>query len=167
MKLIVNTSKNWGIGKENSLLFHFKQDMRFFRQHTVGNVVVMGRKTLDSFPGGKPLPDRVNIVLTRNPEFSRDDVIICHTVGELRAELKKYDSDRIYIIGGASVYREFLPFCDTAYVTRVDAVKDADTFMADLDESPDWEIIDKSEVLTEKEYKFQFVTYKNIRKQKD
>lgn len=161
MKIIVNVDKNWAIGKENELLFHFKQDMKFFREHTLGNVVVMGRKTLDSFPGGKPLPKRANIVLTRNSSFEREGVSVCHSINELLELLKKYESDNIYIIGGDSVYREFLPLCDTAYVTKVNSEKNgADAFMINLDESTDWEITDKSDTVVENDISFQFVTYK-------
>lgn len=163
MKLIVNAAKDWAIGKGNELLFHFKQDMQNFRAHTVGNVVVMGRKTLDSFPGGKPLPKRTNIVLTRNPGFEREGVIVCRSTEELKKELSKYDSDRIYIIGGESVYREFLPLCDTAIVTKTEAVREgADTWMINLDEAPDWEIAEESEPMEEKGCVFRFVTYKRV-----
>lgn len=160
MNLIVNTAENWGIGNRNDLLFHISGDMKFFRAKTIENVVVMGRKTLDSFPGGKPLPKRVNIVLTRNKDFSREGVIVCHSPEELMAELKKYEDDKIFIIGGDSVYRLMLPYCSTAFVTRVNASRDADTFMVNLDELPEWKIADESEVFEEKGFKYKFVTYK-------
>lgn len=162
MNLIVNTAADWGIGFGNELLFHLSGDMKFFKSKTIENVVVMGRKTLDSFPGGKPLPKRVNIVLTNNKDFSRDGVIVCRSLSELTEELKKYDSDRIFVIGGDSVYRLMLPFCDTAFVTKVDALKEADTFMVNLDELPDWEVSEESEIFEEKGFKYKFVTYKKI-----
>lgn len=160
MNLIVNTAKDWGIGNGNELLFHFSGDMKFFRSKTIENVVVMGRKTLDSFPGGKPLPKRINIVLTRNKDFSREGVIVCHSQDELNEELKKYEDDKIFIIGGDSVYKLMLPYCDTAFVTKVDASKDADTFMVNLDELPEWKIVDESESIEEKGIEYKYVTYK-------
>lgn len=161
MNLIVNAAQDWAIGKNNELLFHLKQDMQQqFRPHTLGNVVVMGRKTLDSFPDGKPLPKRTNIVLSRNPDFQRDGCIVCHSIAELDEELNKYDDDSIYIIGGDSIYRTMLDRCSKAFVTRVYASKDgADAFMINLDESSEWEITDESEMMTENGIDFKFVTY--------
>jgi dihydrofolate reductase len=159
MKLIVNVDRNWAIGKDNKLLFHISQDMKFFKSHTTGNIIVMGRKTLDSLPGGKPLPNRKNIVLSRNPEFKRDGVTVCADGGELALLLRDVAED-VYVIGGESLYRDLLPFCDTAYVTKVNAeAESADAFMTDLDKAPDWEISDESEELEEKGFKFKFVTY--------
>lgn len=161
MNLIVNVSENWAIGKGNDLLFHISADMKFFKSHTVNNIVVMGRKTLDSLPGGRALPNRTNIVLTRNESFERENVKVCHNGGELALLLRDCPQDSIYVIGGASLYKDLLPFCDTAYVTKVNAtVEDADAFMVNLDESPDWEIAEESELMEEKGYTFKFVTYK-------
>lgn len=165
MNLIVNVARNWAIGKDNELLFHLKRDMKEFRAHTVGNVVVMGRKTLDSFPGGKPLPNRTNIVLTHNSDFKRDGAVICCGIDELYKTLNEFDSQKIYVIGGDSVYRLLLPMCDTAYVTKTDAIKDdADTYMPNLDEDPEWEISDESENFEENGLSFKFITYKRIKK---
>lgn len=160
MNLIVNVSKDWGIGKDNNLLFHFSGDMNFFKSKTIENIIVMGRKTLDSFPGGKPLPKRVNIVLTKKQDFSREGVIVCHSYEELINELSKYDDDKIFVIGGDSVYRLMLPHCDTAFVTKVNASKEADAFMVNLDNLSDWNIVDESDLFEEKGFKYKFVTYK-------
>ncbi len=160
MNLIVNVDKNWAIGNEGGLLFHLSKDMKFFRSHTINNIIVMGRKTLESFPGSKPLPDRTNIVLSRRAGYAPEGVTVCNNGGELALFLRDVKED-IYVIGGESVYRELLPFCDTAYVTKVDAASDsADAFMVNLDESPDWRIGEESEELEEKGLKFRFVTYK-------
>ena len=162
MKLIVNADKNWAIGKGGKLLFHLSRDMKFFKEHTTNAIVVMGRKTLDSLPGGRPLPDRKNIVLSRDPRFSREGVTVVNNGGEL-AELLHGVSEDIYVIGGESLYRDLLPFCDTAYVTRVDAAADgADAYMVDLDKSDHWSIADESETFEEKGVKFKFVTYKRV-----
>lgn len=160
MNIIVNVAKNWAIGKDGGLLFHFSKDMRFFKEHTTGKIIIMGRKTLDSLPGGRPLPNRTNIVLSRNPAFSREGVTVCNNGIELASLLKDVTED-IYVIGGESLYRELLIFCDTAYVTKVEAaVENADAFMVNLDESPDWTVTEESEEFEEKGLKFRFVTYK-------
>ena len=154
MKLIVNVDKNWAIGKGGKLLFHLSRDMRFFKEHTTNAIVVMGRKTLDSLPGGRPLPNRKNIVLSRDPKFSREGVTVVNNGGEL-AELLHGVSEEIYVIGGESLYRDLLPFCDTAYVTKVDAAADAaDAYMVDLDKSDHWSIADESGTFEEKGVEF-------------
>ena len=159
MNLIVNVSENWAIGKGNSLLFHLSQDMKFFKAHTSGKTVVMGRKTLESLPGSKPLPNRTNIVLTRNADFHPDGVTVYNSIDDFLANAS--DSDDIYVIGGESLYRDLLPYCKRAYVTKVDATADdADAFMVNLDSHPDWEIEETGEELEEKGYTFRFVTYK-------
>lgn len=160
MKLIVNVDKNWAIGSSGKLLFHLSQDMSFFKEHTTGAIVVMGRKTLDSLPGGRPLPNRKNIVLSRDPRFSRDGVTVCSNGGELRELLHGVKED-VYVIGGESLYRDLLPFCDTAYVTKVDATaENADAYMVNLDKSRNWKVSDESGTFEEKGVKFRFVTYK-------
>ena len=120
MKAILAADKNWGIGYNNHLLVSIPSDMKFFRQTTTGKVVVMGRKTLESFPNGMPLKNRTNIVLTGNQNYQVKDAIVVHSEDELMEELKKYETDDIYVIGGESVYRMMLPYCDTAYVTKID-----------------------------------------------
>lgn len=159
MNLIVNVSENWAIGKGNSLLFHLSQDMKFFKSHTSGKTVVMGRKTLESLPGGKPLPNRKNIVLTRNNDYAPEGVTVYNSIEAFLAD--NADDDNIYVIGGESLYRDLLPYCERAFVTKVDAtVNDADAFMVNLDAHSDWEIEETSEDLEEKGYTFRFVTYK-------
>ena len=110
MNLIVNVDSNWAIGYRGKLLVSIPEDMKFFRSETTGKVVVLGRKTLDTFPGGQPLKNRTNIILTRNPNYQVKGAIICHSVEEVLEELKKYNSADVYIIGGDSIYKEFLPY---------------------------------------------------------
>ncbi|MBQ3772896.1 MAG: dihydrofolate reductase, partial [Pseudobutyrivibrio sp.] len=112
MNLIVAVDKNWAIGKDNKLLVSIPDDMKFFRETTTGKVVVMGRKTLESFPNSKPLPNRVNIVLTRDAKYEAKGAVVVHSKEELNEELKKYNSDDIYVIGGESIYRLMLDECD-------------------------------------------------------
>ena len=140
MNLIVNVDKNWAIGYGGKLLVSIPEDMKFFRSETTGKVVVLGRKTLATFPGGQPLKNRTNIILTRNPEFTAKGAVVCHSVEETLEELKKYPSEDVYIIGGDTIYRQFLPYCDTAHVTRMEHAYDADAWFPNLDEDPEWEL---------------------------
>lgn len=160
MKLIAAVDKNWGIGKDNSLLISIPEDMKFFRETTSGKVVVMGRKTLESFPGGRPLKNRVNIVLTKNTGYEKDGAVIVHGMEELNAELKKYDTDDIFVIGGGSIYEALLPMCDTAYITKIDKEFDADTFFPDLDKNEDWIIEEQGETFLSGDICYSFVRYR-------
>ena len=159
MKPILSADKNWVIGYQNRLLARIPSDMKFFRETTTGNVVVMGRKTLESFPNGMPLKNRTNIVLTGNPEYDVKDAVIVHSQEELLEELKKYDTDHVYIIGGESVYRMMLPYCDTVYVTKIDRAFQADTFFPDLDEMDEWVMTEESEEQTCFDLEFTFTKY--------
>lgn len=159
MNLIVAVDKNWAIGKDNKLLVSIPDDMKFFRETTTGKVVVMGRKTLESFPNSKPLPNRVNIVLTRDTKYEAKGAIIVHSKEELNEELKKYNSDDIYVIGGESIYRMMLDECDRAFVTYVDYSYDADTYFPNLDEMSDWKLAEESEEQTYYDIEFYFRTY--------
>ena len=118
MNIIVNADKNWAIGKNNSLLVRIPADMKYFRQMTEGNIVVMGRKTLESFPQGRPLANRVNIVISHNPDYQVKDAIVVHSVEEAMQECKKHKGE-VFVIGGESIYRAMLPYCNIAYVTRM------------------------------------------------
>ena len=161
MKLIAAVDNEWNIGKGGDLLFHIPTDMKFFRSTTSGKTVVMGRKTLDSFPGGKALPKRVNIVLTANPDFERENVNVCNSVDEVLSECEKYDTDDVYIIGGEAIYKLFLPYCDTALITHVNAVADgADKKFPDLSALPEWKLTQQSDIIEENGYEYRFCTYK-------
>ena len=159
MNLIVNADKNWGIGRENQLLVHIPNDMKMFRQTTTGKVVVMGRKTLERFPNGMPLPKRTNIVLTTDQDYDGRGAIVVHSEDELFEELKQYADEDIFIIGGESIYRMMLPYCDTAYVTRLDYAYDADTYFPDLDARKEWEIVKESEEQTYFDLEYVFLKY--------
>ena len=159
MNLIVNVDKNWAIGYGGKLLVSIPEDMKFFRSETTGKVVVLGRKTLATFPGGQPLKNRTNIILTRNPEFTAKGTVACHSVEETLEELKKYPSEDVYIIGGDTIYRQFLPYCDTAHVTRMEHAYDADAWFPNLDEDPEWELTGQSEEKTYFDLEFTFCRY--------
>lgn len=159
MKAILAADKNWGIGYNNRLLVSIPSDMKFFRQTTTGKVVVMGRKTLESFPNGLPLKKRTNIVLTANPDYDVKDAVIVHSKDELLEELKKYNEDDIYVIGGESVYRMMLPYCDTVLVTKIDRAFQADTHFPNLDEMEEWTLTEESEEQTCFDLEFRFTKY--------
>lgn len=158
MILIAAASQNWGIGKDGKLLFSIPSDMKFFRETTSGAAVIMGRKTLDSFPGGKPLKNRVNIVLTNDKSFSREGAVVCHTKGEALEKAAAYD--RVFVIGGEAIYSLFLDQCDTAYITKVSEFADADKFLPNLDELPGWHMESQSEPISENGHTFTFCTYR-------
>ena len=154
MTAIVCVSQNWGIGREGALLFHISADLKRFKSLTVGKTVILGRKTLDTFPGGRPLKDRRNIVLTHR-ERSIPGAEIVHSFDEAIA----LGGNDALVIGGASVYMALLGRCDRVCVTKVLADADADSFFPRLDDNPDWRVASESEVFEENGLKFQFVDY--------
>lgn len=164
MNLIVAVDKNWGIGSKNKLLVAIPSDMKFFRETTSGKVVVLGRKTLETFPNGLPLKNRTNIILTNNKEFTAKGAIVCHSVEEVLEELKNYNDEDIYIIGGGTVYRQFLPYCNVAHITKIDHAYEADTYFPNLDEMEEWEITGESDEQTYFDLEFQFLKYERTAK---
>ena len=162
MNLIVAVDKNWAIGNDNKLLVSIPQDMKFFRETTMGKVVVMGRKTLESFPGGQPLKKRTNIVLTRDKNYQVKDAIVVHTVDELLQELKKYDEEEIYVIGGESIYRQMLPYCKVAHVTKINHAYEADTYFPNLDEKDELVVTGVSDEQTYFDLEYEFVRYERL-----
>ena len=159
MKSIVAVDKNWGIGKNNDLLFNIPEDMKFFRETTLNKVVIMGSNTLLSFPGSKPLPKRTNIVLY--PGGERDDCIVVQSLEELSAKLKEYDTDDVYVIGGAMFYRTMLPYCSEALITKVDADGDPSVYYENLDKLDNWECVSESEPIVTNGLTVRFTTYRN------
>lgn len=164
MNLIVAADKNWAIGYKNQLLVSIPQDMKFFRTTTTGKVIVMGRKTLESFPNGQPLKNRINIVLTSDKDYQVKDAVVLHSIEEVLEELEKYDTEDVYVIGGDSVYRQFLPYCQKAYVTKIDHAYEADTYFPDLDEHTDWEMTKTSEEQTYFDLEYVFTIYEQKEK---
>ncbi len=135
MELIVAVYSDWGIGKDGTQPVALSADRKFFRETTRGATVIAGRRTIQDFPGQKPLPGRTNIVLTRG-EGAYPGFAVCHSPEEA-VEMTK-DHPRVMVIGGGSIYRQMLPYCDTAYITKVGACPPSDTFFPNLDEAPDW-----------------------------
>lgn len=159
MNLIVAVDRNWAIGNKGKLLISIPEDMKFFRESTTGNIVVMGKHTLKSFPNGLPLKNRVNIVLTTDRDFTAKDAVIVHDMEEALAEIKKYDTERVYVIGGSSVYEQMLSYCDTAYVTYIDYSYEADRYFPNLDESEEWVLTEESEEKTYFDVEYYFRKY--------
>ena len=160
MKAIVAVDKKWGIGKKNDLLFSLPEDMKFFRQTTLNKVVVMGSNTLKSFPNGNPLKNRTNIVLFPGGE-KREDCLIVESLEELSSVLKNFNTDDVFIIGGAMFYKTMLPYCSEVLVTKVDADGGAEVFYENLDALSNWSCVYESETKETNGYNIKFTTYKN------
>lgn len=163
MNLIAAVDQNWAIGNKNQLLVRIPADQKFFRETTTGKVVVMGRKTLESFPNGLPLKNRTNIVLTKDKNYEVKDAIILHSLEELREELKKYPSEDIYVIGGETIYRQLLDDCDVAHITKIEFAYDADAYFPNLDELPEWKITADSEEQTYFDLEYFFYKYERVK----
>ena len=160
MKAIFHADREWGIGKANDLMFSLPKDMQFFRETTKGKVVVMGLNTLKSFPNGKPLKNRVNIVLC--PEDAGEGVITVHSLDELFSEIKQYPEEDVFVIGGASVYKALIPYCTQVLVTKVDALGGADVFAPNLDKDPAFRLVFESEPQEDNGHTIRFCTYQNL-----
>lgn len=163
MKAIVAVDKNWAIGYQNKLLVSIPADMRFFKQETTGKVVVMGKRTLESFPGGRPLKNRINICLTRDKNFTDPDAIIVHSIDEVLEKVKEYNTDDVYVIGGESIYRQLLPYCSLVHVTKIDYAYQADSYFPDLDGVNEWEITGESDENTYYDLEYSFVRYERVK----
>lgn len=159
MNLIVAVDRGWGIGKDGDLLYSIPEDMKFFRTMTAGKTVIMGRATLESLPGGRPLPKRRNIILSRTLS-DVEGAEVCKTPEEIAELLSDTPGEDIFVIGGESVYRDMLPYCDTAYITKIEAEKEADRHLVNLDEAPEWKITYRSPMKEHEGTYFAFLTYK-------
>ena len=160
MKMIVCVAENFGIGLNNDLLFSLPPDMKFFRETTMGKVIIMGRGTLDSFPGGRALKNRTNIVLTRDKSFSREGVEAFNSKEEILSYIKQYDTDDVYVIGGGQIYEMFRDVCDEALITKVRKSVPCDTFFFNIDEDKEWYLDSESEVMEHEGLRFSFCCYK-------
>lgn len=163
MNLIVAVDENWAIGNKEELLVRIPADHKFFRQETTGKVVVLGRKTLETFPQGLPLKNRTNIIMSTNPAYKVKDAVVVHSVEELLAELEKYDTEDVYIVGGESVYRQMLSYCDVAHVTKIDHAYEADAYFPNLDQEPEWQITADSEEQTYFDITYHFLKYEKMK----
>lgn len=160
MNMIVAVDKNWSIGYQGQLLVSIPEDQRLFREETLGKVIVMGRKTFESLPGKQPLYGRTNLVLTKDRDYRIKGAVVCHSLEEAFEELSKYEDQNIFIIGGQSIYQQFLPYCDTAHVTCIDYQYSADTHFVNLEQDPGWELLAESEEQTYFDLCYTFRMYK-------
>ena len=159
MNVIVAVDNNWAIGNKNELLIRIPNDHKHFREETTGKVVVLGRKTLETFPQGLPLKNRTNIILSKDKKYQVKDAVIVHSIEELLEELKKYNEEDVYIIGGDSVYRQMLPYCDVAHITKIDHEYEADAYFPNLDADEEWQITEESDEQTYFDIAYQFIKY--------
>lgn len=163
MNLIVAVDENWAIGNKNELLISIPADHKFFRQETTGKVVILGRKTLETFPQGLPLKNRTNIIMSTNKDYRVKEAVVVHDLDELLSQIKKYDTQDVYVVGGESVYRLLLPYCDTAHVTKIDHAYEADAYFPDLDAMPEWKITADSEEQTYFDITYHFLKYERVK----
>lgn len=161
MDLIVAVTSDWGIGKGNDLLVHIPEDMRFFREKTKGSVVIMGRRTLESFPGGNPLKGRVNIVFTRDESYAKDGVVTVGSLPALFSELSALGREDVFVIGGGEIYSLLLPYCRRAYVTKVGTLVPASVYFPNIDKLENWKLTYESEEKPHDGVSFRFTTYEN------
>lgn len=159
MKAIVVVDKKWGIGKDGQLLVHLPGDLKYFKEKTLGKTIIVGRKTLESFPGGKPLPGRQNIVLTENQGFEKDNCSICFDLDDLFNQIATLDGEDIFVVGGACIYEMFLPYCDDIYVTHIQETYDADKHFPNLDQSEGFVKTWQSDMIEEKGVQYRFEKY--------
>ena len=161
MRAIVNVTPQWGIGSQNRLLVHIHADMNRFRALTTGNTIIVGRKTLDTFPNVKPLPNRENIILTHDCHFCAENATVIHDLTELRSVLSDRDPDAVFVCGGEQIYRQLLPFCSEALITLNYTAETADRFFPDLNTLPNWILTEVGDKQYENEQAYRFLTYKN------
>jgi len=163
VNLIVAVTADWGIGCENRLLYRISEDMRRFKEMTIGKVVVMGHNTFKSLPDGLPLPERANIMLSANPGLCIPGVTVCESVAKLHDVLESYATEDVFVIGGESVYVQLLNSCENAYITKIERTPMADTFFPNLDELPGWWLAEESETKVSKTgIQFRFCEYVKI-----
>jgi dihydrofolate reductase len=162
MKAIVAVDSDWGIGCCGKSLFRIPEDLKFFKEMTLGKVVVMGKETFESLPGREPLKDRTNIVLSREMGYRNAGVIVCHSLEEFFTELRKYDTEDVFVIGGESIYSQLLKYCREAYVTKIYGKRTADKYFTDLDREKSWKLAWSSDLQTYRDIEYKFTKYENI-----
>ena len=159
MILIAAVDENWGIGVNGDLLARVPADLAQFKEKTMGKVVIMGRRTLESFPGKKPLPGRKNIVITTNKDYKVEGATIVHSIEEALEQAKEYSRDQIFIIGGGTIYEQLEPLCNKAYISKIKQSFEVDTFFPNLDQNSDWTLTKEEDEIISNGYKFTVCTY--------
>jgi dihydrofolate reductase len=161
MNLIASADIEWGIGFQGDLLYHVSEDMVWFKKQTINKVVIMGRETYASLPGNKPLVDRVNIILSSKKDFVALGCIVCTNMLDLFAKIAKYDPDDLFVIGGASIYEQFLPYCHKAYITKFHKKSPADRYLPNIDQLDNWQLLDISKDFRHNDLRYNFCIYQN------
>ncbi len=161
MNLIVAVDNNWGIGKGGTQTLVIPEDRRHFRELTDGSTVIVGRRTLLDFPGGQPLPGRNNIVLSRNADLKIDGATVARSLDDLFKLIEDLPPNKVFVIGGDSVFKMLLPYCTYAYITKLDAAPESDVFFPNLDESDDWFPEQDGTVKEYNGIRYSFLRYKN------
>ncbi|MBQ4282545.1 MAG: dihydrofolate reductase [Lachnospira sp.] len=159
MKLIAAVDNNWAIGKAGKMLVSIPEDMEFFREETMGKVVIMGRKTFETLKDRSPLIGRVNVIITSNRDYKVEGAIVCYSVEEALKAVAGYDTDDVYVIGGGTIYEQMLDMCDEAHITKIDYEYDADTFFPNLDNNPNWYVAQTSDEKTYFDIVYEFVRF--------
>lgn len=162
MNLIAAVDRNWAIGYKNELLVRIPEDQKWFRETTTGKAVIMGRKTLESFPNKLPLKNRLNVVITSDMNYSVPGAVVVHSIDEAVEAVRDYADDDVYVIGGESIYRQMLPLCSTAHITKVDYAYQADAHFPDLDKEEGWKITETSDERTYFDIIYEFVKYERV-----
>lgn len=161
MNMICAVDEKWGIGRDGDLLIRIPEDMKYFRDKTMGKTIIMGRKTLESLPHGKPLAGRNNIVLTSNKKFHCEGAIIVHDETEMRGAIQSL-GEPCLLIGGASIYNSFYSLCEEIYITKIHADLGADTFIKDISRAPDFILCDESVELEYNNIKYTHQVYRHV-----
>lgn len=159
MNIFVAVDRNWAIGYKGKLLVKIPADHRFFRNETIQKAVIMGRKTLEDFPGGLPLKDRLNVVITSDSNYRVRDAVVVNSIEAAIEAVREYDTKDVYVIGGESIYRQMLDMCDAAYVTKIDYAYQADTYFPNLDKLEEWVLTGESEEQTYYDLTYTFCRY--------
>lgn len=157
---IAAVDADFGIGKNGDLLFHIPEDMKFFRKTTLGHTVIMGRKTLESLPNGKPFKERTNIILTRDPDFKVENASTVNNINDVTDFAEK--DEEIFIVGGGEIYKQLLPYCKKALITKINSHADAEIFFPNLDKSDEWELTQFSDEYEYEGLKYRFCTYEKV-----
>lgn len=164
--LIASADRNWGLGKDNKLLKRIPEDLKRFSELTRGNAIIVGRKTLESFKDKKPLPDRINIVLTKDKNYYCEGAVIINSIEELFNEIEKIN-EKVFVCGGATIYKQLLPYCESALITQIDEEYEADTYLVNLEENSNWTKTDVGDWQESRaEVRFRYVEYINTRQTK-
>lgn len=163
MNLIAAVDKNWAIGYNNELLVRIPEDQKWFRETTTGKCVIMGRKTLESFPNKRPLKNRTNIVITKDMNYTVEGAIVVHSIDEAIEAAKDFADEDIYVIGGESIYRQMLPLCDVAHITKIDYEYQADAYFPSLD-NDEWKVTESSDERTYFDLIYEFLKYEKVKK---